>query len=44
MFPALELGPLVIPTGVFALLLGGWLALSVVERAASAWACSMPRW
>lgn len=34
MFPALEIGPLVIPTGVFALLLGGWLALSVVERAA----------
>ena len=34
MYPALELGPLVIPTGVFALLLGGWLALSAVERAA----------
>ena len=34
MYPALNLGPLVIPTAVFALLLGGWLALTVVERAA----------
>ncbi len=34
MWPTLQLGPLVIPTGGLVLILGVWLALSVVERAA----------
>ena len=34
MLPALNIGPLVIPTGVFALLIGAWVALAIVERAA----------
>lgn len=34
MFPSLNLGPLVIPTAGLVTILGMWLALSVVERAA----------
>ena len=34
MFPSLSLGPLVIPTGSFLLILGVWLALWLVEKAA----------
>lgn len=34
MWPTLELGPLVIPTGGLVLILGAWLALTAVERAA----------
>ncbi len=34
MFPAVNLGPLVIPTAAFVLILGAWLCLWVAERSA----------
>jgi prolipoprotein diacylglyceryltransferase len=36
MFPSLSLGPLVIPTGPFLVILGVWLALWLVEKGAAA--------